>query len=359
MDFLDIRKKAKERAQARAAAESEAQADVARAQGQPDPLPSPAPRGDGDPGTREAAPPAPIDAPVVTEQDVLEGALAARLQGLPAVPAADHLPAAGDDPRFTTWRPGTDARPVPPDPEPPPLFEPDPADFAVVAPEAKAPALSGGASGPARPPRAAPLPTPAPATIAPPAPVDPLDEFFYREGEEGPALPEIASAPEPEPERVILAREEFLTFLLGAEEYAVAIERVREVVRAPPITEVPRAPAHILGVVTVRGEVVAVVDPRRRLGLPHECPAEGEGKVVIVDAGDGPCGLHVDRVASVVRLRPGSIEPCPQGIAGQRAEFLAGIGRDGDRLFTVLDLGALLRRGPAREVRAGRADAGR
>ena len=357
MDFLDIRKKAKERAQARAAAEAEAQADVARAQGQPDPLPSPAPRGDGDPGTREAAPPAPIDAPVVTEQDVLEGALAARLQGLPPVPAADHLPAAGDDPRFTTWRPGTSAPPVPPDPEPPPSFEPDPADFAVVAPAAKVPAVP--APAPARSPRAAPLPILAPVAVAPPAPVDPLDEFFYREGEEGPALPEIASAPEPEPERVILAREEFLTFLLGAEEYAVAIERVREVVRAPPITEVPRAPAHILGVVTVRGEVVAVVDPRRRLGLPHECPAEGEGKVVIVDAGDGPCGLHVDRVASVVRLRPGSIEPCPQGIAGQRAEFLAGIGRDGDRLFTVLDLGALLRRGPAREVRAGRADAGR
>ncbi len=129
-------------------------------------------------------------------------------------------------------------------------------------------------------------------------------------------------------------------------------------VRAPPITEVPRAPSHILGVVTVRGEVVAVVDPRRRLGLPDPRPVEGEGKVVIVDAGDGPCGIHVDRVASVVRLSPGSIEPCPQGIAGQRAEYLAGIGRDGDRLFTVLDLGALLRRGPVRDVRARRADAG-
>jgi purine-binding chemotaxis protein CheW len=122
---------------------------------------------------------------------------------------------------------------------------------------------------------------------------------------------------------------------------------------------VPRAPAHILGVVTVRGEVVAVIDPRRRLGLAAAHPAEGEGKIVIVDAGEGPCGLHVDRVASVVRLRPGSIEPCPQGIAGQRSEVLAGIGREGDRLFTVLDLPALLRRAPSRaEGRGGRADAG-
>ncbi len=85
---------------------------------------------------------------------------------------------------------------------------------------------------------------------------------------------------------------------------------------------------------------------------------EREGKIVILDAGEGPAGLQVDRIASVVRLRPGSIEPCPQGIAGQRAEVLAGIGRDGDRLFTVLDLGALLRRATARpEHRAGRDDA--
>jgi purine-binding chemotaxis protein CheW len=68
----------------------------------------------------------------------------------------------------------------------------------------------------------------------------------------------------------------------------------------------------------------------------------------------------VDGVASVVRLRPGAIEPCPQGIAGQRAEFLAGIGRDADRLFTVLDLGALLRRATPRPERpARRADGGR
>ena len=66
-----------------------------------------------------------------------------------------------------------------------------------------------------------------------------------------------------------------------------------------------------------------------------------------MDAGDGPCALLVDAVASVVRLPAGTIEPCPQGIGGPRSEFLAGIGREGDRLFTVLDLGALLRRAPA------------
>jgi purine-binding chemotaxis protein CheW len=322
MDFLKIRKKAKERAGARAAAEARP------------------------PPSRPAPPP---DAPVVTDEDLLEGALAARLQGLPEA----ELPLPPDaeaDARFTTWRPGTGAPPVVVEPEPLPEVAPHPEDFALVVPPLTAPA--------ALPDAERPRSAPPPAVVAPAPPIDPLDDFFFREDEAGPALPDIAPAASADVAAPALAREEFLTFLLGAEEYAVAIERVREVVRAPPVTEVPRAPAHILGVVTVRGEVVAVVDPRQRLGLPQAPPAEGEGKIVIVDAGEGPCGIHVDRVASVVRLRPGSIEPCPQGIAGPRGEYLAGIGREGDRLFTVLDLGALLRRAPARASAArGRADA--
>ncbi|WP_242394893.1 chemotaxis protein CheW, partial [Anaeromyxobacter oryzisoli] len=184
------------------------------------------------------------------------------------------------------------------------------------------------------------------AAAAPARSGSPLDAFFYRPDEEAPALPElgeVAAAVVGEAEPGAGALEEYLTFVLGAEEYGIAIARVREVLRAPPITEVPRAPADVLGVVTVRGEVVAVVDPRRRLGLPPSPAAEGAGRVVLVEGEEGTFGLLVDRVASVVRLRPGSIEPCPQGIGGACADCLAGVGRDRDRLFTVLRAGALLR----------------
>ncbi|BDG05887.1 chemotaxis protein CheW [Anaeromyxobacter oryzae] len=298
MDFLEIRKKAKERAAARAAAAG---------------APSVASPG--------AAPPPP-DA----GRGAADDALVALLQALPAA----------NDGRFTTWRPGDGAPPVPLDPgalaaAPSPGVAPTPE---TLAPAARADAPDAQAEGDHR------------SRVTPRA-ASPLDDFFYRPDEEAPELPDLGGGGAPAPDDAPVALEEYLTFLLGDEEYAVAIGEVREVLRSPPITEVPRAPADILGVVTVRGEVIPVLDPRRRLRLPPVALAEGAGRIVLVDAGQGPCGLLVDRVASVVRLRPGSIEPCPQGIAGASSDCLAGIGRERDRLFTVLDLGALLRRAAA------------
>jgi purine-binding chemotaxis protein CheW len=172
---------------------------------------------------------------------------------------------------------------------------------------------------------------------------DPLDEFFLREGEAVAALPELAlprrdRAPEAAPAE---ARREYLTFFLGREEYAVAIERIREILKSPPITEVPRAPAHVLGVVMVRGEVIPILDPRGRLGLPAAAPGR-LSRVVVVDAGEGPCGLLVDAVSQVVRLPPSAVEARPPSLGGPHAEYVAGLGRQGDGLYILLDLPALL-----------------
>jgi purine-binding chemotaxis protein CheW len=174
----------------------------------------------------------------------------------------------------------------------------------------------------------------------PPEP-DPLADFFFDEAELVPALDGIPAAA-PAPAAEVETRREYLTFLLGGEEYAVEIARVREVLKVPAITEVPRAPGHVLGVVMVRGEVVAVFDPRRRLGLPAAPVLGRAGRVLVCDAGDGVVGLLVDAVSQVVRLRPSDIEPRPQGIGGAAAEYIAGIGRDRGRMVILLDLGAVL-----------------
>jgi purine-binding chemotaxis protein CheW len=251
--------------------------------------------------------------------------------------AAAAAPAEAD-PRFTTWRPGAEPPPELLPPEPPLPVPPSDEDFVVVGSGALA--LAGVNELDSQL-----------AASPPAAPADPLDRFFFRADEAAPGLAIVRAEPEASLEPLApVGLDEYLTFLLGGDEYAVEIGSVREVVRPPPIAEVPRAPPHIRGVVMVRGDVVAVVDPRERLGIGGQAGAGARRRLVIVDGVDGACGLLVDAVAAVVRLPRGALEPCPQGIAGHRAELLRGIGRTGDRIFTVLDVEALLRRSPPRAL---------
>jgi purine-binding chemotaxis protein CheW len=186
---------------------------------------------------------------------------------------------------------------------------------------------------------------------APAGPTDPLDEFFWREDEQAPLLPEIlAAAPAQRTVALPEQRREWLTFFLGGEEYALEIEQVREILKAPAITQVPRAPAHVLGVIMVRGEVITVFDPRRRLGLPPATLGR-QARVIVCDAGDGPRGLLVDAVSQVVRLPGSAVELRPSGVGALNGEDIAAIGRDRDRFLILLDLASLLRDGPAAEVR--------
>ncbi len=165
---------------------------------------------------------------------------------------------------------------------------------------------------------------------------DPLAGFFWRADEEVPDLGveggEARAAPREEP--LI----EHLAFWLGDERYAIRLAAVRELQRPPPITEVPRAPAWVLGVITLRGDVLPVFDPRVRLGLPIEPQDARLARVVIVDPGKGRCGLLVDRVDGVLRLPASAIGPSPGGLG---ADALAGVGLAGGRLVAFLDLARL------------------
>jgi purine-binding chemotaxis protein CheW len=172
-------------------------------------------------------------------------------------------------------------------------------------------------------------------------PEDPLDDFFWREGETAPMRPDMVTSVLSAPAEPVEARREWLTFQLASESYGIEIEHVREILKAPLLTEIPRGPEHVVGVLMVRGEVIAVFDPRRRLGLPPGEPAR-KARLIVCDCGNGSRGLLVDGVSHVVRLAPSAIEPRPSGIGGPSAEYIVGIGRDRSHLVVLLDLPALL-----------------
>lgn len=103
----------------------------------------------------------------------------------------------------------------------------------------------------------------------------------------GPALPD---------------RQRLLVFVLDGSPYAVPVERVREIVRQRPITPMPHLPDEVLGVISLRGQVIQVLDPRRRLGLPAVAAGAG-ARVVVAHDGEGRvAGILVDAVEEVVAV---------------------------------------------------------
>ena len=130
---------------------------------------------------------------------------------------------------------------------------------------------------------------------------------------------------------------EMLAFLLGSEEYVVPVDQVHEVLTPKEITPVPHVPEHILGVCSLRGMVLPIVDLRRRLGL-GAAQQDDKSRIVVVSLGqDDMVGLAVDRVRGVVRFAPSAVRPAPETVE-QGAELLKGIARKDERLLILLDV---------------------
>ncbi len=121
-------------------------------------------------------------------------------------------------------------------------------------------------------------------------------------------------------------RVEYLAFGLAGETYAVQIAHVAEILRPPPFTLVPRASETVLGVISVRGKLVTVIDLRRRFRLPPAA-IDRKSRILLADAGTGEqIGLLVDDVQQVWRLASEEIEPA-NVLGGEQAPHIAGIGR--------------------------------
>lgn len=127
---------------------------------------------------------------------------------------------------------------------------------------------------------------------------------------------------------------ELLVFGLDGNAYAIPVERVREIIRMRDLTRIPRAPAWLLGVVALRGEVVEVVDLRRKLGLPVKENDRASRILVLHGGDDRVTGVLVDSVAEVQRVPESEILP-PQGfeIAAVLEMF-----RRGDAFVSILDV---------------------
>lgn len=180
-----------------------------------------------------------------------------------------------------------------------------------------------------------------------------LERFLYDPDEDEGVLLDLPESVAGEaPEQARERPEEHLAFWLERECYAVAIQEVREIVRVPPLTEVPRATANLLGVMNLRGEVLPVYEIKTRLKVTSEKPPLIAGpeadlsklprsaRVVVLRMEGGDAGILVDSVSEVVRLLPSQIEPPPAGVGSR--DCVVGLGRRRDQLCILLDVRRVL-----------------
>jgi len=113
---------------------------------------------------------------------------------------------------------------------------------------------------------------------------------------------------------------ELVVFRVGSEEYVIDVRRVREVVAPLPVRRMPRIPEFLEGVADLRGEVIPVVDVRRRFGLHAGTPTR-KTKLMVVQMAGAPVGLVVDAVLEVLRVPRSAIRPTPS-LAGRDAPGL-------------------------------------
>jgi purine-binding chemotaxis protein CheW len=116
-----------------------------------------------------------------------------------------------------------------------------------------------------------------------------------------------------------------LAVLAGSEIYGFPLSTVREILMPPPLTEVPRAAEHFLGVIAVRGEIVTLVDLSKLLNLEVR-DRQALGRVILIDLGEELIGVAVDRVFQVAQLQPDQIEYAST-MSADLSEYVVGVAR--------------------------------
>ena len=134
---------------------------------------------------------------------------------------------------------------------------------------------------------------------------------------------------------------EYLAFTLGHEEYGIDIQKVQELRGYDTVTRIANAPAHIKGVVNLRGIIVPIIDMRIKFNLGE--PTYDQFTVVIIlNMANRIMGMVVDSVSDVITLKPEQIKPAPEMGAVLDTEYLIGLGTLEQRMLILVDIDKLM-----------------
>lgn len=134
---------------------------------------------------------------------------------------------------------------------------------------------------------------------------------------------------------------QYVTFRLDHETYGINVMQIQEVLRYTEIAPVPGAPDYVLGIINLRGNVVTVIDTRRRFGL-LEADVSDHTRIVVIEVAGQVVGILVDSVAEVVYLRQSEIETAPNVGNEESARFIQGVCNKNGELIILVEFEKML-----------------
>lgn len=132
----------------------------------------------------------------------------------------------------------------------------------------------------------------------------------------------------------------FIEFSLGREDYAIPLLMVREVISVPDTTPIPKSPGHFLGIMNLRGQVISVVDLRKKLKI--EAKQDKEEAVIIVDIGGMNIGVVVDSINKVLAFSSDEVSEMPEVENQINTHFIFGVYKKENALTVLLDIAKVL-----------------
>lgn len=134
---------------------------------------------------------------------------------------------------------------------------------------------------------------------------------------------------------------QFVVFRLGSEEYGVPITQVKEINRLTTTTKVPRSPKFVEGIINLRGQIIPIIDMKKRFDLPLT-EYTGDARIIVIQVYANTFGVEVDSVSEVLRINSLNIEPAPHIVCSIDSKYITGVAKVGERLLILLDLDKML-----------------
>lgn len=134
---------------------------------------------------------------------------------------------------------------------------------------------------------------------------------------------------------------QYVTFKLDEETYGINVMQIQEVLRYTEIAPVPGAPDFVLGIINLRGNVVTVIDTRKRFGL-SESEVSDHTRIVVIEVDNQVVGILVDSVAEVVYLRQSEVESAPNVGNDESAKFIQGVCNKNGELIILVEFEKLM-----------------